>query len=241
MREGAEKQPVSGRMGPPESPSSCVTCGALRTGRFCAACGQPAMDGPHTLRRFGAAVLHRLFDLDRGFLHTVTRLTRNPGEAIREYLGGRTIVYVHPFPYLLIALAVMVLTLRVLPGWVVGDDRGLVATLVIFMAFTGRLVFFREGKNLAEHLIVAMYLFAHGVLLSTPVLVLLTWTPTGIAKVLMGVWLVLLPLYVVCGYVGVFRDRPVRAALQALAVLLLGMVSWGAATLALVRLLVNSS
>ena len=97
--------------GPRPAPRPCPNCGELRAGRFCAECGQREMGGRLTLRGLWREFSSRVFNLDRGLLHTVTSLARDPGSVPRDYVEGRRRTYTNPLSFFLLATAFSLLTM----------------------------------------------------------------------------------------------------------------------------------
>lgn len=216
--------------------AACATCGAPRTGLYCAACGQRAVAGRHTVRGLVGGAVARLFDLDRGLVHTIHRLTIDPGGVVRDYLAGRTVIYLHPVVYLVLAFAAFALTAHGVAGASGGDDRIFFGVIVVFLAAVSRLVFLRKGLNFAEHFILNTFLTAHAVVLLTVALLGLYLVPQSAALPAMAIALAAACGYVVWGYSRVFLDRPVWAALGGAVVLALGTAAWFLTLMLLLRL-----
>ena len=100
--------------GPRPAPAPCANCGEPRAGRYCAECGQREMGGRLTLRRLWGEFASRVFNLNRGLLHTVASLARSPGSVPRDYVEGRRRTYTNPLSFLLLAatLSVLVVSLH---------------------------------------------------------------------------------------------------------------------------------
>jgi hypothetical protein len=210
-------------------PAECAGCGAPLTGPWCARCGQ-RVTGRASLRGFAVTAAARIFNLERGILHTMGRLTVAPGQVIRDYIGGRTIVYIHPLAYLLVSFAAFTVIATWLGGTMGGGgDRVFVAPIVLYLAGAARLVFHRAGLNYAEHLIASTFLFSHAVVMLTVgqvVVYLLQETAVVPVAPVAAAWLLLTAGYLVWGYGRIFPRRPILATLGALAALALGVVAW---------------
>lgn len=217
----------------------CATCGAIRTGPWCSQCGQELQSGRHTLRRLVAGGLGRVIGLDGGFLHTAIGLTVAPHRVVGDYLAGRTVRYTHPFAYLVITFAAFALIGEVLSVNVSGagaSNRALTALVVPFVALVSRVVFLRGRFNLAEHLILVVYLFAQIALLLAGLQVLVPFLGLAALRVLLLGALVAGAAYFVWAYSRIFRARPVWAGIGALAALWGGIVLWASMLILLVRL-----
>lgn len=223
-------------------PRQCANCGATLSGPFCSACGQRTLEGRHTLRSVVASAFAQLFNLERGLVHTMARLTVDPGGAVNDYLAGRTAMYVHPFSYLIICFAIFALVNQFV-RFVVAAGSGsgnqlLTATLVIFLALASRVVFWRTGRSLAEHVILNVFLFAHSVLLLIPLGLLIGLLPGtagtyGLILLLPGV----IVAYFCWAYSRVFETHMALSIVGALASMALGAGLWVGAITLLVRLL----
>lgn len=95
---------------------TCSNCGTPLDGGFCSACGQPAYV-PLTFRGLFRDSVLRVFDLEAGFLHTLTSLSTRPGQSIRRYVEGRRLPFTHPVSYCFVLVTVYALTVNLLdPG-----------------------------------------------------------------------------------------------------------------------------
>jgi hypothetical protein len=91
----------------------CKNCQQPVAEKFCPRCGQKASVARITLKRFFIDLPHAVFHLDSGFLFNVWELFKRPGIAIREYLGGKRKPFYHPASYLVIALIVNYLVVKI--------------------------------------------------------------------------------------------------------------------------------
>lgn len=92
------------------APERCPNCNEPRAGRFCSGCGQRATAGRLTLRSLWGEFASRVFNLDRGLLHTATSLARAPGSVPRDYVEGRRRTYTNPLSFFLIAATLSLLS-----------------------------------------------------------------------------------------------------------------------------------
>lgn len=223
----------------PEGRAACANCGATLSGPWCAACGQRALVGRYSLRGFARAGLGHVLDVDRGFLHTVLRLTTAPARVIREFIAGATKRYTHPVAYLLVAFAGFAVTGRLAggqAGLADGSNRALTATAVPVIAVVARIIFWRARLNYAEHLIATMYLIGHVVLglaaiqALTPIVPVEASTALGLGGVAAGVG------YFSWGYGRLMGRRRWIGAAGGLSALALGLALWA---LALVRVVAS--
>jgi len=83
--------------------SHCENCGTLLTGRYCAQCGQAAVDYRRSFRHVIADVLDSFLNWDSKFLATIGLLITRPWRLTNEFLAGRRVRYVHPLRLYLLA------------------------------------------------------------------------------------------------------------------------------------------
>jgi hypothetical protein len=190
-----------------------------------------------SLRGFAVTAASRLFNIERGLLHTMGRLTVTPGQVIRDYIGGRTNVYIHPLAYLLVSFAAFTVTATWLGGTTGGGgDRVFVAPIVLYVAGAARLVFHRAGLNYAEHLIASTFLLSHAVsMLAVGQVVVHLLREAAVVPVVAG-WLLLTAGYLAWGYGRIFPGRPILATLGAVAALTLGVAAWFGSVVATLNL-----
>lgn len=166
----------------------CKNCGADCDGNYCWRCGQVTSTHRITLKQILRDALTALVDLDdQGFLYTAIRLTRQPAQAIRDYLAGRRVAYFPPQKYLFwVGAVVTFLTGRfrvytqeyetvVNRSWMneflssffqYADASGTLVNIVSIPVFAlfSYLFFWRNGYNFAEHLVLNAYLTAQELL-----------------------------------------------------------------------------
>ncbi len=88
---------------------TCKTCELAVIGPFCPNCGQKHREGRITVRFIGIELFHLLTNLERGLWHTILGLLRNPGQVIRDFIGGATALYYQPFRFLLLMAGISAL------------------------------------------------------------------------------------------------------------------------------------
>jgi len=210
------------------APRACVNCGAPQIGAWCPHCGQRQLTGRHTLRGLLRSIADRVFNMEGGLTRTVIDLTIRPGRMIREYLGGRTVPYMHPVAYLLVATGAFALSAQLVGGTAnTPEGDGIFFLLVIpFVALASRVVFLRGRYNYAEHLIGIMYLIAHA-LLGLAVLYLATRYISGpFLGWYVAASLAAAGIYCLWGFSGLFPDRRIVAALAGVVALVVGAIGW---------------
>lgn len=224
----------------PASPAgqACSRCGADLAGRFCQVCGTEIF-GPRLNRRgaLGRALDTATWQLGR-FASTILDLTVRPAQVAWVYLSGHRDRYLHPLPYLVFALLAERLAYWGLLGWARVLGRPGAALLihpwfwnrlpqllaVLVVAVIWRVFFRRTGLNLFEMIAIAIYAYAHFVVLWTVfALVVGTLPIQGMSLIRWATLLqALLGFAVACWTgIGVFRENP---ALTTLKILVAGAV-----------------
>jgi hypothetical protein len=74
----------------------CFNCGATRSGRFCADCGQKALPLAPTLGYFVHELTHEVLNVDGKIFRSLRLLLTRPGFLTREIFLGRRASYVSP-------------------------------------------------------------------------------------------------------------------------------------------------
>lgn len=100
----------------------CPNCGAIRTGPFCAQCGQQDRTRIGPLRELAADVVDELFSVDTRLLRTLKHLVTRPGALTADYIHGRRAAYYRPFR--LFVLSGLLLLLMTSLGRTLTDSNG---------------------------------------------------------------------------------------------------------------------
>jgi hypothetical protein len=184
----------------PESasqPRRCPNCGAPADGRYCPACGQDNGLARLEVRPMFLEAFQNFIGWESSLVRTLKGLALDPGAMVAEYVAGRRRRFVNPARFALLTLAAWMVLARILKidpmelgnfqmtvtsG---GDQRValrirellsqnldlfLYATLPL-QAVLLKLFFRRSGRNLAENLVLVLYLAGFGwilVLLGAP-------------------------------------------------------------------------
>ena len=90
-----------GRQSPP--PTHCENCGAQLHGRWCAQCGQPAIDYRRSIRHVLVDLLDEFLNWDSKFFATIGLLLVRPWKLTNAFLAGHRVRYVHPLRVYLLA------------------------------------------------------------------------------------------------------------------------------------------
>lgn len=81
----------------------CENCGTELNGKYCAVCGQPAIDYRRSFRHVIGDLLDSFLNWDSKFFHTIGLLVTRPWRLTNEFLAGRRVRYLHPARLYLLA------------------------------------------------------------------------------------------------------------------------------------------
>jgi Protein of unknown function (DUF3667) len=81
----------------------CENCGAQLQGRWCAQCGQAAIDYRRSFRHVIVDILDSFFNWDSKFFATIGWLIARPWFLTNEFLAGHRVRYLHPLRLYLLA------------------------------------------------------------------------------------------------------------------------------------------
>ena len=159
-----------------------------RVSHDCPRCHASARPERLSLRYLLARVREEAFGSERGFARTVWALFAAPQRVVAAFLHDTDRRYFGPIKYFLVATALSILLMPMVPlfdgmianalerdrvfatgvaaAWVAEWNGLLYAPLLVMLAVTTRLLFRARGLNLAEHLVVATYAWAQMLLVS---------------------------------------------------------------------------
>src|SRR5438552_19189515 len=104
IEQPATKRFVSGRKNRQRVQlTHCENCGAQLSGKYCAQCGQPAIDYRRSFRHVIVDVLDSFLNWDSKFFATIGLLIAKPWRLTNEFLAGKRVRYVHPLRLYLLA------------------------------------------------------------------------------------------------------------------------------------------
>lgn len=81
----------------------CENCGAELFGKYCAVCGQAAIDYRRSFRHVIVDILDSFLNWDSKFFATIGWLLLRPWHLTNEFLAGRRVRYLHPLRLYLLA------------------------------------------------------------------------------------------------------------------------------------------
>ncbi len=228
--------------------SPCRNCG-FELGpddRYCRHCSQKVITGRVTLRQLLHQGLDAVLNMERGFLFTTRELAYRPGHVVRDYLGGRTVIYHNPLKYMVFWLAmgyvVTYLNNRrrgIIPSLPPADGDALerwastvlafwdnhqnlfLAMMVVMVGLAARVVYRRHQLNWAEHAIALSYVVGFAFAVEALLYLLSLPLPDNFPmRILSDINLLLLPLIMAVTYGQLLRQRWWVAGFNA-------VLSWG--------------
>src|SRR6266705_3333389 len=115
----------------------CENCGAELTGRYCAQCGQAAVDYRRSFRHVIVDVLDSFLNWHSKFFATIGLLIAKPWRLTNEFLSGKRVRYLHPLRLYLLASILFFFAvnygakgLRLEPGKISEKNRTAIAAAV---------------------------------------------------------------------------------------------------------------
>lgn len=155
----------------------CLNCNHFLSGKYCSNCGQKADTKRISIKHFlQHDLVHGVFHVEKGMLFTLKEAILRPGMAAKNYIIGKRVIYYNVFylSLLLVGLNLLVLhyllktsSLEIISS---GDMDAISAFLqnnvkIILLMFIpvisiwGYIIFRKNKFNIAEHAIIAGFLF----------------------------------------------------------------------------------
>lgn len=192
----------------PAVPSTCPNCDRTGDeGIFCPICGMDKSKGRLKTGAVLAETANSLVGLDSALRRTLRDLIRRPGSLIEDYVAGRRRKYVNPARFCLLSLglwfvvaglcgleALEISGIRISSNSdtessarIAGRAREIIGDrleLLLFLALPIRaaclqLLFRRSGRNLAESLVLVLYVAGFGYLLAAAMTPISVWVGGG--------------------------------------------------------------
>lgn len=186
----------------------CKNCQNQVDGHYCKNCGQRAQVEQITLPSLANDLPHAVFHVDRGILFNFLQLFKRPGHAINDYLNGRCKPFYHPVSYLILALVLNylivkiydlhlydkaeLLTMDALKAKAITDYDALqwwflehtyiyilIAIPVSTIFLYGIFRLMKKHYNLAEIAVIILFTIAQGVLIQTIIYTTFGWVHNG--------------------------------------------------------------
>lgn len=186
----------------------CLNCQAPVDLHYCPSCGQKTTTQRISLPQLIKDLPHAIFHVDRGVLYNFVQLFKRPGAAIRDYLQGRRKQFFHPATYLVLALVLNYVVVKITDlhfydeheiaamdpaaAQVIKDYDAMQwwflehTYIYILFAIVASSLFlyllFRLAKqhfNIAEVAIIILFTISQGVLIQTLIYLLFGWVDSG--------------------------------------------------------------
>ena len=150
---------------------ACRNCEAQldQENAYCARCGQ-AVAARITMHEIGRDMWQAIVSVDRSAVSLIAALLVRPGVVARDYVAGRRKRYFGPFAFLLITvgLASAIIALSGFKAFMSNNPNDIVDFLqqhvnwvilmqVPLLALCTRMLFYEQGLNYAEHLVLASF------------------------------------------------------------------------------------
>ncbi|WP_075351023.1 DUF3667 domain-containing protein [Algoriphagus marinus] len=163
----------------------CKNCGSSVTGNYCSNCGQASKVTKINLPNFLNELSESIFQVNRGFFHTIWALFFRPGNTIREFLDGKRKNYYKPIPFVLVLSTVYFLISQLaeqntliedvisgffaykategseLPAslqWFSANYAYTTLLLIPIFSLASQLAFFGFRRNYLEHIVLNAYI-----------------------------------------------------------------------------------
>jgi len=166
---------------------NCKPCVHRVDGTFCSYCRQKSNVGRINLSNFLSELSESIFQINRGFFHTLISLFVRPGDSLKEFLHGKRKAHFKPIAYVLTlsTLYFLITTITNQSTWIEDIVTGWMnretelnadvkfpematwflknyaySTLLLLPAFSlaSYLSFLKFGKNYLEHIVINSYI-----------------------------------------------------------------------------------
>lgn len=87
----------------------CRSCSHEYEGTYCPNCGQKFIANRFTLKQSFHWIFDQILNLEKGLWYTTKILLLNPEKGIKDFLGGATVRYMHPFRYVFVLATISAL------------------------------------------------------------------------------------------------------------------------------------
>ena len=189
--------------------NTCKNCGHPFDLDYCNRCGQKASVKRIEMKWLLHELPHAIWHVEKGFFYNVKQLFIRPGHAIRDFLEGKRKYFFNPLSYLAIMILFNYLVMRVV-NFHTYDEKELLNLsaerikeikdydivnwwimshaylfMLIAVPLTGIFLYlllriFKIKYNLAENVIIALFIIAQGTLIQSIVYLLTGWIHIGI-------------------------------------------------------------
>lgn len=105
---------IRGKTPPPlhNGASVCQNCGTTYTGNYCNRCGQSRNTPRYSMGNAMKHIAGGFLNIDNGFGRALIDLLHRPGYMIRDFIGGKRVLYFRPFQTLFVLAAIYIMTVQ---------------------------------------------------------------------------------------------------------------------------------
>jgi hypothetical protein len=162
----------------------CLNCHNTIETPFCPHCGQSSQVARITGRDIYKGIPQSIGNFDRGFLHTLVSLLRNPVVLTRDYLSGKRARHQKPLQFFLIITTLQVILAKLIlavktsfsggegssllqaaPAWLqqmISNSPAIIALVLFpFIALGFYAGYRKHGNNIGEHFYISLFLFSY--------------------------------------------------------------------------------
>lgn len=158
----------------------CKNCTTQSTGKYCPQCGQSAATHRINHHFIWYEIQHNLLHFDKGIPNIGKKLFTVPGHFIREFIEGKRVNQLKPIPLLILLAGIdgllsytfhvnfidsigstnptEGLTIKEVNEWVALHLSWMILLTVPIRAFSTFIVFYKQGYNIYEYIVMAAYL-----------------------------------------------------------------------------------
>ena len=119
---------IRGKTPPPlhNGASVCQNCGTTYTGNYCNRCGQSRNTPRYSMGNAMKHIAGGFLNIDNGFGRALIDLLHRPGYMIRDFIGGKRVLYFRPFQTLFVLAAIYIMTVQLVdPDALSGEGSSL--------------------------------------------------------------------------------------------------------------------
>ena len=180
--------------------NKCLNCNQPLSGKFCSNCGQRSNTHRITAQHFITHdLVHGVWHVDRGLFYTIKESVFRAGKASMEYIEGKRIKYYNVFYLALLLLGANLLLqhytsemnsiklnsageMTPIAEFLKRNIKIIILLFIPVISIIGFLIFKKSKLNLAEHAIIAGFLFC-GLLIMSIMQNLLYLLPVSVVNV----------------------------------------------------------
>ncbi len=171
-------------MSTPQKEEHCYNCQSKLIGSYCHTCGQKSTNKRTRFFDVFNALFSGIFSLERGLPGTLFKLVTQPQKVVQSYWKGFRQFYFSPAQMIVYTIFVLGLHIAFVSPQVLGVNVGItgiskeassifnpqlffIILILPLLAVTSFLTFIKAKKTLAEHFILAIYIFTSWAIICT--------------------------------------------------------------------------